>query len=65
VMAGITRVPAVSLGLGDHKGALWEGFDADLLIHPAGDHRSWLADLGQTPPSEVWTDGKKVYPVQD
>jgi imidazolonepropionase len=55
IIAGVTIVPAYSLGLSQSKGALAVGYDADLLLHDAGSVEGWLADMGQTPPREVWT----------
>lgn len=60
-IAGITFVPAKSLGYGDHKGALAQGFDADFVVYPTLlNTGEWIADFGRTIPSEVWIKGQKV-----
>lgn len=60
VIAAITYIPARSLNIGHRKGALAKGYDSDFLIHPAGDHYAWLADMGQTRPTEVWSGGIRL-----
>ncbi len=57
-IAGVTYVPAVSLGLKGIKGALARGYDGDFLIHPFTCVEHWLADMGQTLPNQVWIKGK-------
>lgn len=59
-ICGVTSVAALSVDREDRKGVLHPGFDADFLIHPAGDHRTWLADFGQTQPSKVFYRGEQV-----
>jgi len=59
-IAGVTYVPARSLGLGTQKGALAPGFDADFVLYhglPSADH--WLADFGRTLPHTVWIRGTR------
>ncbi|MEZ4742052.1 MAG: imidazolonepropionase [Bdellovibrionota bacterium] len=56
-IAAVTYVPAVSLGLGHHKGALAKGYDADFLIYDVESATEWLADMGRTKPSKVWIQG--------
>lgn len=59
VLAGITWVPAVSLGLGAKKGALAPGFDADFSFWTHRSFADWLADFGRAKPTEVWIAGEK------
>jgi imidazolonepropionase len=59
-IAAVTYAAAFSLGLGESKGSLAEGFDADFFISPLKDMESWLSDLGRHPPTEVWIAGKGV-----
>lgn len=56
-LAAVTYVPALSLGLGERKGALSPGFDADFLVYKMRGVEDWLADMGQTLPDEVWIAG--------
>lgn len=57
--AAVTLVAAWSLGL-KTKGALAEGYDADFMIHSAGNLAAWFADMGQTKPLQVWIKGKRA-----
>lgn len=59
-LVAITYAPALSLKLNMTKGALVAGFDADFVISSLGDVDRWLADIGRTPPKEVWIAGEKV-----
>lgn len=58
-LAGITWVPAVSLGLGAKKGALAPGFDADFSIWSHRSFADWLADFGRSKPTAVFISGEK------
>lgn len=57
-IVAVTHAPACSLGLRGKKGSLAVGADGDFLLHPAGSVEEWLADMGQTPPSQVWINGE-------
>ena len=59
VLAGISIVPAFSLGLSKRKGALAEGFDADFSIQQLKTLDDWFADFGRTKPKEVWLSGMR------
>ncbi|MFK7824103.1 MAG: imidazolonepropionase [Oligoflexales bacterium] len=59
VLAGITIVPAFSLGLSTQKGSLAKGFDADFSIQECENLDEWFADFGKTKPKEVWLGGFK------
>lgn len=59
VIAGITMVPALSLGLSKRKGALAKGYDADFSIQQVSSLDEWFADFGRTKPKEVWIGGVK------
>jgi imidazolonepropionase len=59
-LAGVTFVPAMSLGLGN-KGALAKGSDGDFLVYEAmADWQHWFWDFGQSAPSSVWVGGERV-----
>jgi imidazolonepropionase len=60
VLAGVTYVPAVSLGLKDKKGALADGFDADFTIWSHKSFADWLADFGREKPRMVYIRGQQV-----
>lgn len=60
IFAAVTYVPAYSLRLHQSKGALAKGYDADLLLHDIESLEEWIADMGRTPPKEVWVKGKCV-----
>ncbi|MBI2602357.1 MAG: imidazolonepropionase [Deltaproteobacteria bacterium] len=60
-IAAVTYVPALSLGLGDRKGALEIGFDADFAVYRMASLEEWLATMGQRLPSEVWLKGEKLH----
>ncbi len=60
ILAGITYVPACSLALGERKGCLAKGYDADFILHPAGSLEAYLADMGQQLPASVWIGGELV-----
>ncbi len=60
-LSAITRVPAFSLNLAQTKGSLDLGFDADLVITNLSSKEEFLADFGQTPMSQVWIKGSRVY----
>ena len=60
VLAGVTYVPAVSLGLKDRKGALADGFDADFTIWSHNSFADWLADFGREKPRMVYIRGQQV-----
>jgi len=58
LLAGITYVPSVSLGLGEKKGALAVGFDADFLVYESLQTvDQWVASCGMELPSSVWIQG--------
>lgn len=59
-IAGVTYVPARSLGLAEKKGALSKNFDADFIITNASSLSEWIADMGQTLPQQVWIKGQQV-----
>ena len=61
VLAGVTYVPAVSLGLKDTKGALAIGFDADFTVWTHRSFADWLADFGREKPRMVYIRGHQVY----
>jgi len=61
VLAGVTYVPAASLGLGRLKGALIEGFDADFTVWGHKTFAAWLADFGREKPRMVYIRGQKVH----
>lgn len=60
IIAGSTFIPAISLGLDEKKGALTQGYDADVIIHKLSSVDEWIADLGQTHPRAVFINGKVV-----
>jgi imidazolonepropionase len=61
VLAGITYVPSVSLGLGTQKGALAEGFDGDFVTyHTVSTVEQWLAACGMEIPNAVFVKGNCV-----
>jgi imidazolonepropionase len=59
-IAAVTYVPAVSLGLGNRKGALANGHEADFSIYPMAQMEDWLADLGRRRPTRVFVGGQQV-----
>ncbi|NRA45968.1 MAG: imidazolonepropionase [Oligoflexales bacterium] len=59
VIAGITLVPALSLGLSKQKRALAKSYDADFCIHDFTSLDEWFADFGRKKPREVWLRGVK------
>jgi imidazolonepropionase len=61
VLAGVTYVPAVSLGLKDKKGALADGFDADFTLWSHKSFAEWLADFGREKPRMVYIRGQQVH----
>jgi imidazolonepropionase len=60
VLAGVTYVPAVSLGLKGTKGALAVAFDADFTIWSHKSFADWLADFGREKPRMVYIRGHQV-----
>ena len=59
-VAGITLVPAHSLGFGSQKGALAPGYDGDFVIYDGvATLADWIADFGRTPPHGVWIKGSQ------
>lgn len=60
-IAAVTYSAAKSLGLETQKGALAVGHDADFLVSPLANMQEWIADLGRTPPREVWTRGVRRH----
>jgi imidazolonepropionase len=61
-IAGITFVPAMSLGYGNRKGSLSTGYDADfLLYYNLSNTADWIGDFGRTCPSEVWIQGRREH----
>lgn len=58
VLAGITYVPSLSLGL-KNKGSLAPGADADFLIYEMSSYHEWLGNMGQIPPKSVWIASEK------
>lgn len=64
-VAAVTYVPAYSLALHQRKGALAQGFDADILwFKGLGRLEEWVAGLGQEKPARVWINGVPVGSVQ-
>jgi imidazolonepropionase len=59
-LAAVTYIPAISLGLGKHKGTLSPGYDADFSIFAYPDAEHWISGLGQTKPSQVFIKGSKT-----
>jgi imidazolonepropionase-like amidohydrolase len=59
-LAGVTWVPARSLGLEESKGALTVGRDADVLLMPLSSCEAFLADLGRTKPRAVFARGTQL-----
>jgi imidazolonepropionase len=84
VVAGITLIPARSLGFAPYpgeeeekgegktnpitpsppakkgpKGALSQGFDADMVLFPHKSLAQWIADFGQSRPRDIWMGGIK------
>lgn len=60
-LVAVTYAPACSLGLGQQKGALAEGFDADLLLYPMSSIEEWLADAGRTVASQIMIQGEFLH----
>ena len=56
--AGISFVPAYSLGLQQKCGHLYPGAHADFVIHACKNLSSWIADCGQTQPWHVFFHGQ-------
>lgn len=61
IIAGITLMPAYSLGLAHRKGALAVGWDGDFLLHPCKTLAAYLALMGQELPTSVWIRGALVH----
>lgn len=59
-LAAVTWVPARSLRLEHHKGALTIGRDADILIMPLDSCEDFVADLGRTKPRAVFARGQSL-----
>jgi imidazolonepropionase len=60
-LAGVTRHGAMALGLGESKGLLKEGFDADLTLWQI-DHPAELSyAVNMTSPEKVWVAGEEVH----
>lgn len=57
-LAAVTLVPARSMGLGDRKGALAPGYDADLSIWSHETFADWIADFGRQRPRAVYIRGE-------
>lgn len=55
-IAGITMVPAKSLGLSKSKGAIAPGFDADFLIYDSMSFDQWFENFGQRRPDHVYLE---------
>ncbi len=60
VIAGMTYVPALSLGLEKDRGAIVKGYRGDFVVLPCSNYGSWLYHLGQIRPAQVWIGGVKV-----
>jgi imidazolonepropionase len=60
-IAAVTWVPARSLRLETHKGALTPGRDADILLMPLASCEEFVADLGRTKPRAVFARGRQIY----
>ncbi len=61
ILAAVTYVPSCSLHLDKSKGILAPGYDADFLIYEKiSTSNAWLADFGQSLPSQVWVAGSQV-----
>lgn len=59
-IAAVTLVPAKSLGLERSKGALEQGFDADICIYDYQTIEDWIAFAGQKGPKAVYIAGELV-----
>ena len=59
-IAGVTYIPAMSLGLEKTKGALAPGYDADLTIWKLEEASQWLESFGQKSPDQVWVKGQSL-----
>jgi imidazolonepropionase len=60
-IAAVTWVPARSLRLEAHKGALTPGRDADILLMPLASCEEFVADLGRTKPRAVFARGRQIF----
>ncbi|NRA64582.1 MAG: imidazolonepropionase [Pseudobacteriovorax sp.] len=60
-ISAVTLVPAKSLGLNNHIGALARGYQADFLVHDAGKLSHWMADFGQKKPRWVYKKGLRIH----
>lgn len=62
-LAGVTRVPARALGLAQGQGTVALGGVADLVCYQSMQSvEDWIADFGQTLPSQVWLRGEMQSP---
>lgn len=59
-IAAVTWVPAGSLRLADHKGALGIGMDADIVVLPLKSGEEFVADLGRAKPHAVFARGRQI-----
>lgn len=57
-LVAVTWNAARALRLETNKGALIEGYDADLVIHACTTIEAWIADMGQTRPRRVMIAGE-------
>ncbi len=61
ILAAITYVPSVSLGLGTKKGALAPNFDADFVVYNSiSTVEEWLATCGMQVPDSVFIKGSSA-----
>lgn len=59
--AGITRHGARALGIGDRKGQLREGFDADFLLWNIDHPRQVIHEINRFRPQRIWQDGQERH----
>jgi imidazolonepropionase len=58
-IAAVTWVPAFSLRQHDRKGAIEQGFDADVVLYRYRSAEEWIAGFGQQKPWKVICKGKE------
>jgi len=59
---GITRHAAMALGLGDRKGQLQQGYDADFVLWQVENPVQVIHELGIHRPHRIWLAGKLLLP---
>ncbi|WP_040557637.1 imidazolonepropionase [Reinekea blandensis] len=63
--SGMTRSAAQALGLGDRKGQLREGFDADLLLWDVDHPRQIIHEINRFRPQRIWQAGQERTHVKN